>query len=103
MIRTVKPLEWTDESWDWYRQEYQPEAARAARGHLFAAHLPAAALAWGNCSLTATEAVEVLGADIWQAWRGGSSWRWIADILDVPRPVAMIWAIESLIRRDGQE
>ncbi|WP_280264641.1 hypothetical protein [Nocardia wallacei] len=107
MIHTTKPEEWSEQSWAWYRDEWLPEATRAARGHLFAAHLPAATLAWGACGYTTTDAVQLLGARIRERWWGNglywrgdrSSWREIADILDVPVPIAMAWAAESLVRR----
>ncbi|MET9028165.1 hypothetical protein ABZW96_21455 [Nocardia sp. NPDC004168] len=74
------------------------EAAQAARGHLFASRLPAAALRWGRCALTATEAVTTLGADI-AGIRRDAEWRWIAEILGVPIPVAMAWAVEGRARQ----
>ena len=107
------------------RARWHAEAEQAARKHVFAARMPAAALAWGQCSLTATEAVHDLGLDIGRKWcgddvpvllaalyaaegvirrvqgpwRDGMSWREIADILAVPIPIAIAWAIESRIRR----
>jgi hypothetical protein len=78
---------------------WHAEATGAARGHLFASRLPDAALRWGRCTLTATEAVTTLGADIAQLHRDdGMSWREIAEILGVPIPVAMVWAAEGRAR-----
>jgi len=79
---------------------WHAEAAQAARGHLFPSRLPAAALSWGRCTLTAAEAVKQLGADIADRHepRDGVTWRWIAAILGVPIPVAMAWAVEGRTR-----
>ncbi|MBF6301639.1 hypothetical protein IU459_29475 [Nocardia amamiensis] len=75
------------------------EATQAARGHLFASRLPKAALRWGRCSLTATEAVTTLGADLAEIRRDAAEWHWIAEILGVPVPVAMAWAVEGRARQ----
>ncbi|BDT97306.1 hypothetical protein [Nocardia sputorum] len=81
------------------RAAWFAEASQAARGHLFASRLPAAALRWGRCSLTATEAVTTLGADIAENRREAAEWHWIAEILGVPVPVAMAWAVEGRTRQ----
>ncbi|MGW4125774.1 hypothetical protein [Nocardia sp. NPDC004711] len=79
-------------------QDWYAEARRAARGRPFPGRLPTAALSQGRCSLTATEAVKELGIDIARDWLDGMTWREIADLLDVPTPVALIWAIDGVIR-----
>ncbi|MGW4719750.1 hypothetical protein [Nocardia sp. NPDC004260] len=81
------------------RAAWFAEAAQAARGHLFASRLPEAALRWGRCSLSATEAVATLGADIAEIRRDAAEWHWIAEILGVPVPVAMAWAVEGRARQ----
>ena len=79
-------------------REWWAEATTAARGHLFAKRLPAAALARGRCSLTATEAVQTLGHNIRELRADRMPWREIANILGVPIPIAALWAAESLVR-----
>ena len=83
-----------DEADQWFA-----DAERAARCWVFASLLPAAALWRGRCSLTATEAVRTLGVDIAEQHRDGSSWRRIADGLEVPTHVAIAWAIQGRARQ----
>ncbi|MEU6579574.1 hypothetical protein [Nocardia sp. NPDC046763] len=78
---------------DWYI-----EARRAARGRPFSSRIPTAALNWGRCTLTATEAVQELGVSIARDWLDGMSWREITDVLGVPTPIAALWAIDGVIR-----
>lgn len=74
------------------------EAEQAARGHVFASRMPAAALLMGQCSLTATEAVAALGESIAEYRRDGFSWGYVAALIKVPVPVAMAWAVEGRTR-----
>ncbi|WP_028477343.1 hypothetical protein [Nocardia sp. CNY236] len=78
---------------------WHAEATQAARGHLFASRLPRAALRWGRCSLTATEAVATLGADIADLRQGGESWSRMAEVLGVPVPIVRAWAVEGRARQ----
>ncbi|WP_069166338.1 hypothetical protein [Nocardia altamirensis] len=79
---------------------WNAEAARAARWHLFPARLPAAALRWGQCDLTATAAVHGLGIDLADIPSYETAqWRWIAETLGVPTPVAIAWAVEGRTRQ----
>lgn len=82
-----------------HKAAWHAEAALAANGHVFASRLPAAALLYGECALTATEAVTSLGASLAEDRRDGTSWRYLADLIEVPVPVAVAWAVEGRIRQ----
>ncbi|WP_280422138.1 hypothetical protein [Nocardia carnea] len=81
------------------RQQWQAEAEKAARLHLFPSRLPTAALRSGACTLTATQSVHGLGGRIADWRRDRMTWSWITEVLDVPVSVAMAWAIEGRLRR----
>ncbi|WP_280432242.1 hypothetical protein [Nocardia brasiliensis] len=79
---------------------WNAEAAHAARGHLFASRLPAAVRRWGHCTLTARAAVWQLGVDLADIpVRDTEQWRYSAEVLEVPLPVVIAWAIEGRARQ----
>ncbi|WP_039823470.1 hypothetical protein [Nocardia testacea] len=80
-------------------RQWQAEAEEAASSHLFPDLLPAAALRSGGCTLTATESVHGLGGRVADWRRDRMTWAEITEILGVPTPVAMAWAVEGRLRR----